>query len=192
MSKTYVSLNRIVFGVCVLSTSFNFLLLSWNFIYVLYPKLAKKHNTILTINAIRAIPRSKNKIKVNEIFHKNPPYIILNEVKRKEKFLKLLEKICKDFGFNDYQKIIKEIIDNKKWCDNNNVINEKIAYLNLLQIRYFLSICLKLVAKGRFELSTPWVWTKCSSQLSYFAMFCWQQLLYTIVCTFVNKIIQYF
>lgn len=87
MSKTYVSLNRIVFGVCVLSTSFNFFILVWNFIYVLYPKLAKKHNIIPTINAIKAIPRAKNKIKVNEIFHKNPPYIILNEVKRKEKFL---------------------------------------------------------------------------------------------------------
>lgn len=38
---------------------------------------------------------------------------ILNEIKRNKKFLKLLEKICKDFGFNDYQKIIEEMIGNK-------------------------------------------------------------------------------
>ena len=39
--------------------------------------------------------------------------VVLNEVKRKEKFVKLLEKICKDFAVVNYKEEIARFLKNK-------------------------------------------------------------------------------
>lgn len=54
----------------------------------------------------------------------------------KSNYEKLLIKICMDFEIDNYEEVIRKYTKIKNWCDNN-VINLKIAYLELLQIRYF-------------------------------------------------------
>ena len=54
----------------------------------------------------------------------------------KSNYEKLLIKICMDFEIDNYEEVIRKYTKIKNWCDNT-VINLKIAYLELLQIRYF-------------------------------------------------------
>ena len=54
----------------------------------------------------------------------------------KSNYEKLLIKICMDFEIDNYEEVIRKYTKIKNWCDNN-VINLKIAYLELLQIHYF-------------------------------------------------------
>ncbi len=39
--------------------------------------------------------------------------VVLDEVKRKEKFIKLLEKICEDFGVANYKEEVMKFLKNK-------------------------------------------------------------------------------